>query len=151
MAAVFCVSEGFVVVPISCVETIFSTLLLYHCGPGFDLASNRNECQESSCAGLTASVPSVSPSSHKYGSHNTSQHLTTQWSSRTCYWNSLTFSKTVLLLVKAVLHLQTDKYYPLTLMETGHDILFFWVARMVMLGTELTGQLPFKVRNVLKQ
>lgn len=37
------------------------------------------------------------------------------------------------------------KYYPLTLMETGHDILFFWVARMVMLGLELTGQLPFKV------
>ncbi|KAF7391781.1 hypothetical protein HZH68_011324 [Vespula germanica] len=36
------------------------------------------------------------------------------------------------------------KYYPLTLMETGHDILFFWVARMVMLGLELTGQLPFK-------
>lgn len=28
-------------------------------------------------------------------------------------------------------------------METGHDILFFWVARMVMLGTFLTGQLPF--------
>ena len=41
--------------------------------------------------------------------------------------------------------LQTEQYYPLTLMETGHDILFFWVARMVMLGTELTGQLPFKV------
>ncbi|KAK2587985.1 hypothetical protein KPH14_004064 [Odynerus spinipes] len=37
-----------------------------------------------------------------------------------------------------------QKYYPLTLMETGHDILFFWVARMVMLGLELTGQLPFK-------
>jgi valyl-tRNA synthetase len=45
--------------------------------------------------------------------------------------------------------LQTEKYYPLTLMETGHDILFFWVARMVMLGTQLTGQLPFKV--MLKQ
>lgn len=29
-------------------------------------------------------------------------------------------------------------------METGHDILFFWVARMVMLGTELTKKLPFK-------
>lgn len=28
-------------------------------------------------------------------------------------------------------------------METGHDILFFWVARMVMLGTALTGKLPF--------
>ena len=27
-----------------------------------------------------------------------------------------------------------EKYYPLSLMETGYDILFFWVARMVMLG-----------------
>ncbi|XP_064489218.1 valine--tRNA ligase, mitochondrial-like isoform X2 [Ornithodoros turicata] len=35
-------------------------------------------------------------------------------------------------------------YYPLSLMETGHDILFFWVAHMVMLGHELTGQLPFR-------
>lgn len=34
--------------------------------------------------------------------------------------------------------------YPLSLMETGHDILFFWVARMVMLGRELTGKLPFE-------
>uniref|UniRef100_A0A182FGE6 Valine--tRNA ligase n=2 Tax=Anopheles albimanus TaxID=7167 RepID=A0A182FGE6_ANOAL len=34
--------------------------------------------------------------------------------------------------------------YPLDLMETGHDILFFWVARMVMLGQELTGSLPFR-------
>ncbi|KAL7298208.1 hypothetical protein TKK_0009203 [Trichogramma kaykai] len=36
------------------------------------------------------------------------------------------------------------QYYPLSLMETGHDILFFWVARMVMLGLELTNQLPFE-------
>ena len=28
-------------------------------------------------------------------------------------------------------------------METGRDILFFWVARMVMLGLELTDRLPF--------
>ncbi|XP_075737242.1 valine--tRNA ligase, mitochondrial isoform X5 [Rhipicephalus microplus] len=34
-------------------------------------------------------------------------------------------------------------FYPLSLMETGQDILFFWVARMVMLGKELTQQLPF--------
>lgn len=34
--------------------------------------------------------------------------------------------------------------YPLSMMETGHDILFFWVARMAMMGLELTGQLPFK-------
>ena len=36
-----------------------------------------------------------------------------------------------------------DKYYPGTLLETGHDILFFWVARMVMMGEQICGQLPF--------
>ncbi|CEO99528.1 hypothetical protein PBRA_007261 [Plasmodiophora brassicae] len=36
------------------------------------------------------------------------------------------------------------KYYPNQLLETGGDILFFWVARMVMMGLELTGSLPFK-------
>ncbi|VUZ43657.1 unnamed protein product [Hymenolepis diminuta] len=34
-------------------------------------------------------------------------------------------------------------YYPGNLLETGHDILFFWVARMVMAGLYLTGKLPF--------
>uniref|UniRef100_A0A8C6WB87 Valine--tRNA ligase, mitochondrial n=1 Tax=Nannospalax galili TaxID=1026970 RepID=A0A8C6WB87_NANGA len=35
------------------------------------------------------------------------------------------------------------RFYPLSLMETGSDLLMFWVGRMVMLGTQLTGQLPF--------
>ena len=30
-------------------------------------------------------------------------------------------------------------------METGHDILFFWVARMTMMSMELVGTLPFQV------
>jgi valyl-tRNA synthetase len=34
-------------------------------------------------------------------------------------------------------------FYPTSLLETGHDILFFWVARMVMMGRKLTGKLPF--------
>jgi valyl-tRNA synthetase len=36
------------------------------------------------------------------------------------------------------------KFYPTQLLETGHDILFFWVARMVMMGMKLTGKVPFK-------
>ena len=36
------------------------------------------------------------------------------------------------------------QFYPTWLLETASDILFFWVARMVMLGQKLTGQLPFK-------
>jgi valyl-tRNA synthetase len=35
-------------------------------------------------------------------------------------------------------------YYPTTLLITGYDILFFWVARMVMLGIHFTGQVPFR-------
>ncbi len=35
-------------------------------------------------------------------------------------------------------------FFPGSLLETGWDILFFWVAKMVFLSQELTGQLPFK-------
>ncbi|HEY4521470.1 MAG TPA: valine--tRNA ligase [Candidatus Paceibacterota bacterium] len=35
-------------------------------------------------------------------------------------------------------------YYPTSVMETGADILFFWVARMIMLGLYRTGDVPFK-------
>lgn len=32
------------------------------------------------------------------------------------------------------------KFFPGNLLETGHDILFFWVARMVMFSLHLTGK-----------
>jgi valyl-tRNA synthetase len=35
------------------------------------------------------------------------------------------------------------RYHPGTVMETGYDIIFFWVARMMMLGIHLTGTVPF--------
>ncbi len=35
-------------------------------------------------------------------------------------------------------------YYPTSVMETGKDIIFFWVSRMVMLGLYRTGQVPFR-------
>lgn len=35
-------------------------------------------------------------------------------------------------------------FYPNSVLETGWDILFFWVARMIMLGIKLTGSVPFK-------
>jgi valyl-tRNA synthetase len=34
-------------------------------------------------------------------------------------------------------------FYPTSYMETGYDILFFWVARMIMMGIEFTGEAPF--------
>lgn len=36
------------------------------------------------------------------------------------------------------------RFYPADLIETGADILFFWCARMLMMGKLLTGQLPFR-------
>ena len=36
------------------------------------------------------------------------------------------------------------KFYPNAVMETAGDILFFWVARMIMLGLYCTGQVPFR-------
>lgn len=35
------------------------------------------------------------------------------------------------------------KYYPTSTLETGYDIIFFWVSRMIMMGLELTGEVPF--------
>jgi valyl-tRNA synthetase len=34
-------------------------------------------------------------------------------------------------------------FYPTSVMETAYDIIFFWVARMIMLGIEDTGEIPF--------
>ena len=35
-------------------------------------------------------------------------------------------------------------YLPSSVLVTGHDIIFFWVARMIMMTTHFTGQVPFK-------
>lgn len=37
-----------------------------------------------------------------------------------------------------------EKFYPTSVMETGWDILFFWVARMIMFGIYVTGKIPFE-------
>ena len=36
------------------------------------------------------------------------------------------------------------RYYPTTVLETGYDIIFFWVARMIMMGLYFTGKPPFE-------
>jgi valyl-tRNA synthetase len=36
------------------------------------------------------------------------------------------------------------KYHPTTVLETGYDILFFWVARMILMSQYLIGEIPFE-------
>jgi valyl-tRNA synthetase len=38
-----------------------------------------------------------------------------------------------------------ETFYPTSVMETGHDIIFFWVARMMMMGLHFMGEVPFRV------
>jgi valyl-tRNA synthetase len=45
--------------------------------------------------------------------------------------------------IAAQLRQSFSTHYPTTLMETGYDILPFWVMRMLMLGKYMTGKLPF--------
>lgn len=37
-----------------------------------------------------------------------------------------------------------ERYHPTSVLETGYDILFFWVVRMILMSTYLTGEVPFK-------
>ena len=37
-----------------------------------------------------------------------------------------------------------ETYYPTSVLVTGFDIIFFWVARMIMMGLKFTGQVPFR-------
>ncbi len=39
---------------------------------------------------------------------------------------------------------ELKKFYPNAVMETGHDIIFFWVARMMMMGLYAMGDVPFR-------
>ncbi len=39
---------------------------------------------------------------------------------------------------------ELERYYPTTVLVTGFDIIFFWVARMMMLGLKFMGDVPFR-------
>ena len=39
---------------------------------------------------------------------------------------------------------ELERFYPTSDLETGYDILFFWVARMMMMGLHFMGEVPFK-------
>ncbi len=39
---------------------------------------------------------------------------------------------------------ELERYYPTTVLVTGFDIIFFWVARMMMMGLEFMGDVPFR-------
>ena len=75
--------------------------------------------------------------------------LDTWFSSALWTWSTLIdpalandYSLSLETILKRSVNFQT--YHPTSIMETGWDILFFWVARMILATTYMTGQVPFK-------
>ena len=94
-----------------------------------------------SCAGAKQNVSVALAASKKLcAACNTEWHqdpdvLTTWFSSGQWPYLALGFPKSK----------DLKTFYPTDVMETGWDILFFWVARMIMLGIYRTGKIPFKM------
>ncbi len=43
---------------------------------------------------------------------------------------------------------ELDYFYPTDVLVTGYDIIFFWVARMIIFGIEMMGEIPFKTVDI---
>lgn len=75
--------------------------------------------------------------------------LDTWFSSALWTWSTLidpALAEDKTLSLKELLEMSPDykAYHPTSVMETGWDILFFWVARMILMTTYATGEIPFK-------
>jgi valyl-tRNA synthetase len=92
------------------------------------------------------------PTDHSEGWHDWEQDpdtLDTWFSSSLWTWSTLIdqnlaqdYSLSLNDLLRQSLDFQT--YHPTNVLETGWDILFFWVAKMILSTTYVTGQIPFK-------
>ncbi len=95
-----------------------------------------NDCSEEICPLPTVNEVSECP---KCGSSNVTQEqdvLDTWFSSGLWPFSTNKWPDTD--------HPDYKRFYPTSTRETGYDILFFWVAREMMLGIELTGTVPYK-------
>ncbi|PIR54007.1 valine--tRNA ligase [Candidatus Peregrinibacteria bacterium CG10_big_fil_rev_8_21_14_0_10_42_8] len=75
--------------------------------------------------------------------------LDTWFSSALWTWSTLVdprLTEDYSLTLKEILEKSPDfqKFHPTQVMETGYDIIFFWVARMILMTTYATGEIPFE-------
>lgn len=91
----------------------------------------------------------VSAESPGAGFEQDSDTLDTWFSSAMWTWSTLVDSALAAdtnISLEEILKRSPDfqTFHPTSVMETGYDILFFWVARMILMTTYATGQIPFK-------
>jgi valyl-tRNA synthetase len=90
------------------------------------------------CAHITVTREEHASACEKCGQHNLTQDpdvLDTWFSSGLWPFSTLGWPEKTSAL---------ERFYPTSDMETGYDILFFWVARMMMMGLHFMGEVPFK-------
>lgn len=97
----------------------------------------------------TGAQPPIDDSEGLHEWHQDPDTLDTWFSSALWTWSTLIDPKLAAdfdLSLEDLLKQSPDfqAYHPTTVMETGWDILFFWVARMILSTTYVTGQIPFK-------
>jgi valyl-tRNA synthetase len=100
--------------------------------------------------GLITSVKSIEECPHCGGKVEQDQDTLDTWFSSAMWtWSTLVDPKLTgdaSLSLEEILKRSPDyqTFHPTSVMETGYDILFFWVARMILMTTYATGQIPFK-------
>jgi valyl-tRNA synthetase len=94
-------------------------------------------CEDAGCAGIVVarSTPSECPACGGRGLRQDEDVLDTWFSSWLWPFSTLGWPEETP---------DLEKFYPTDTLATGPDIIFFWVARMVMAGLEFRGEVPFR-------
>ena len=105
---------------------------------------------DGSTSGIIVSAKAIDTCPHCGGKVEQDQDTLDTWFSSAMWtWSTLVDSKLTgdpSLSLEEILKRSPDfqSFHPTSVMETGYDILFFWVARMILMTTYATGQIPFK-------
>jgi len=94
-----------------------------------------DECGEEICPEPDVETVLICPKCKSSNVHQDEDVLDTWFSSGLWPYSTLGWPNTD--------HPDYKRFYPTDTRETGYDILFFWVARELMMGIELTGQTPY--------
>jgi len=94
-----------------------------------------NECKAEICPEPNVEVVKTCPKCNSSKVHQDEDVLDTWFSSGLWPFSTLGWPN--------IEHPDYKRFFPTDTRETGYDILFFWVAREIMLGLELTGKVPY--------
>ena len=104
-------------------------------------------CQKCDCVEVSLKPPKLCPNCQSEKLYQDPDVLDTWFSSGQWPFLALGFNKSSDSSKSKIKNQKSktdfEKFYPTDVMETGYDIIFFWVCRMIMLGLKQTGKIPF--------